>query len=214
MTVSNLLHISKAPQTLSEGSAASKQLNTPVSPRIRLTLSKPHIEDVVAPYAQLMFNTQALSESLMLDESDLTRIAMSFFHYYETHQADTLAEIAQKREAAKALVEAHIKEQNYEKWIESRLLALVEAQIKEQNYEKWIAARLLEELHKASQAHQVLNVERVERATTLDYYVSALFCRVYAADVVHGNRYFIDFINSSSDVLNDFITSYFKNGEV
>lgn len=193
MTVSNLLHISNAPQTLSVGSAASLQLNTPVSCRLHLTLSKPHMEDVVAPYAQLMFNTQALSESLMLDESDLTRMAMSFFHYYEPHQADTVAEIAQKTEAAKALIEAHIKGQNYEKWIE---------------------ARLLEELQKASQAHQALNVERVERATTLDYYVSALFCRVYAADVVHRNRYFIDFINSSSDVLNDFITSFFKNDEV
>ena len=193
MTVSNLLHISKAPQTLSEGSAASLQLNTPVSSRIRLILSKTHIEDVVAPYAQLMFNTQALSESFMLDESDLMRMAMSFFRYNEPHLADTVAEIAQKTEAAKALVEAHIKEQNYEKWRE---------------------ARLLEELQKAAQDHHAINVERVERATTLDYYVSALFCRVYASDVMHRNRYFIDFINSSSVVLDDFITSYFKNEEV
>lgn len=190
MTVSNALHTSNAPQTLSEGSAASLQLNAPVSSRIRLTLSKPHIEDAVAPYAQLMFNAQSLSESLMLDESDLIRVAMSFFHYYEPHLADTVVEIAQKTDAAKALVEAHIKEQNYEKWIE---------------------ARLLEELQKAAQAHQALNVERVERATTLDYHVSALFCCVYAADVMHRNRYFIDLINSSSDVLDDFITSYFKN---
>lgn len=198
MTVSNALHTSSSSQTLSEASAASLQPNTPVSSRIRLTLSKLHIEDVVAPYAQLMFNTRYLHDELMIDvfmlhEDDLMRIAMSFFHYYEPHQADTVAEIAQKTEAAKALIEAHIKGQNYEKWIE---------------------ARLLEELQKASQAHQALNVERVERATTLDYYVSALFCRVYAADVVHRNRYFIDFINSSSDVLNDFMISYFKNEEV
>jgi len=193
MTVSNLLHTSNALPTPSEASAASLQLNAPVSSRIRLTLSKAHLEDVVAPYAQLMFNTQALSESLMLDESDLLRVAMSFFHCYEPHLADTVVEIAQKTEAAKALVEAHIKEQNYEKWIE---------------------ARLLEELQKAAQTLQALNVERVERATTLDYYVSALFCRVYASDVMHRNRYFIDFINSSSHVLDGFITSYFKNEEV
>lgn len=198
MTVSNLLHISNAPQTLSEGSAASLQLNTPVSSRIRLILSKPHIEDVVAPYAQLMFNTRYLHAELMLDvfmlhEDDLMRMAMSFFHYYESHLADTVAEITQKTETAKALVETHIKDQNYEKWIE---------------------ARLLKELHEAAQDHHAINVERVERATTLDWHVSALFCRVYAADVMHRNRYFIDFINSSSDVLNDFITSYFKNEEV
>lgn len=198
MTVSNAFHTSNAPQTLSEGSAASLQLNIPVSSRIRLTTSKPHIEDVVAPYAQLMFNTRYLHDELMIDvfmlhEDDLMRIAMSYFHYYEPHHADTVAEIAQKTEAAKDLVEAHIKDQNYAKWIE---------------------ARLLEELQKAAQAHQALNVERVERATTLDYYVSALFCRVYAADVIHRNRYFIDFINRSSDVLDGFITSYFKNEEV
>lgn len=193
MTVSNALHTSSSSQTLSEASAASLQLNTPVSSRIRLTLSKPHIEDVVAPYAQLMFNTQALSESLMLDESDLIRMAMNFFHYYEPHLADTLAEIAQKKVAAKTIVEAHITQQNYE---------------------LWKVARLFEELEKAAQDQQSLTVERVERATTLDYYVSALFCRVYASDVMHRNRYFIDFINSSSDVLDDFIISYFKNEEV
>jgi len=195
MTVSIPLHISNASQTFSEGSVAQRAC---ISSRIRLTLSKPHIEDVVAPYAQLMFNTRYLHAELMIDvfmlhEDDLMRIAMSFFNYYEPHLADTVAEIAQKTEAAKVLVEAHIKDQNYEKWIE---------------------ARLLEELQKAAQAQQALNVERVERATTLDWHVSALFCHVYAADVMHRNRYFIDFINSSSDVLDDFITSYFKNEEV